>query len=41
MKKRAYYQLATLLGALAVIIATTTASWLYLHQDETPAELLK
>jgi len=41
MKKRAAYQLATLLAAMAVIIATTTASWFYLHQDETPAELLK
>jgi cyclic lactone autoinducer peptide len=41
MKKRAFYKLATLLGFIAVIIATTTASWLYIHQDETPAELLK
>ncbi|WP_110468958.1 cyclic lactone autoinducer peptide [Cohnella sp. OV330] len=33
-------KLASILGALAVLIVST-ASWLYVHQDETPAELLK
>lgn len=40
MKKRIVYKLATLLGALAVMIVST-ASWTVLHQDETPEELLK
>ncbi|WP_221469591.1 cyclic lactone autoinducer peptide [Cohnella nanjingensis] len=34
------YKLATLLGALAIMVVGT-ASWVYFHQDETPAELLK
>jgi cyclic lactone autoinducer peptide len=40
MKKRAFYLIATILGSLAVMIVGT-GSWLYFHQDETPAELKK
>jgi cyclic lactone autoinducer peptide len=40
MKKRAAYVLATVIGAVAVMIVST-ASWMYVHQDETPEELLK
>ncbi|MCD9023292.1 cyclic lactone autoinducer peptide [Cohnella silvisoli] len=40
MKRRVAYALATILGSLAVMIVST-ASWAYIHQDETPNELLK
>ncbi|PZD93150.1 cyclic lactone autoinducer peptide [Paenibacillus sambharensis] len=40
MKKRTFYGLATMLAALAVMVVST-ASWVYVHQDETPEELLK
>jgi cyclic lactone autoinducer peptide len=33
-------KIATVLGAVAVLVVST-ASWLYVHQDETPEELLK
>ncbi|NBC67841.1 cyclic lactone autoinducer peptide [Paenibacillus sacheonensis] len=32
--------IATVLCGLATVVVTT-ASWLYVHQEETPAELLK
>ncbi|WP_270172131.1 cyclic lactone autoinducer peptide [Paenibacillus sp. SYP-B4298] len=37
---RLLYHIATVLGALAVLVVST-ASWLYVYQDETPEELLK
>ncbi|RED75390.1 cyclic lactone autoinducer peptide [Cohnella phaseoli] len=40
MKKKLFLTLASLLGGLATIIVST-ASWSYVHQEETPAELLK
>lgn len=40
MKKRAAFLIATVLGAISVIVVST-ASWMYVHQDETPSELLK
>jgi cyclic lactone autoinducer peptide len=40
MKKVVLYKIATVLAALAVMIVST-ASWVYVHQDETPEELLK
>ncbi|QTH40035.1 cyclic lactone autoinducer peptide [Cohnella sp. LGH] len=40
MKKKFFLALSTLLGGMAVIIVST-ASWYYVHQEETPAELLK
>ena len=40
MKKAVLYKIATVLAALAVMIVST-ASWVYVHQDETPEELLK
>ncbi|WP_081667070.1 cyclic lactone autoinducer peptide [Paenibacillus pinihumi] len=39
MKKKMVYHIATILGALAVMIVST-ASWLYIHQEKTPEELL-
>ncbi|MGO4375414.1 cyclic lactone autoinducer peptide [Paenibacillus sp. MCAF20] len=39
MKKKAMYHLATVLG-LAAVLVVTTASFLFIYQDETPAELL-
>jgi len=40
MKKRAFHLLATVLGSLAVF-AVSLGSWVYVHQEETPQELLK
>ncbi|RKP49840.1 cyclic lactone autoinducer peptide [Cohnella endophytica] len=40
MKKKLFLALSSLLGGLAVVIVST-ASWVYIHQEETPAELLK
>ncbi|WP_084760746.1 cyclic lactone autoinducer peptide [Cohnella panacarvi] len=40
MKKRLVYNIASILGALAVIVVST-ACWTFWHQDETPEELLK
>jgi len=40
MKRRIFGLLASALGAVAVMIVST-ASWSYIHQDETPSELLK
>ncbi|SFE42996.1 cyclic lactone autoinducer peptide [Paenibacillus algorifonticola] len=40
LKKRIAFQLATVLGAAAVLVVTT-ASFLYVNQPETPEELLK
>lgn len=40
MKKKLFTALASMLGGLAVMLVST-ACWLYVHQDETPAELLK
>jgi len=40
MKKKMFTALSSLLGGLAVLIVST-GSWLYVHQEETPAELLK
>ncbi|MBJ6362456.1 cyclic lactone autoinducer peptide [Paenibacillus sp. GCM10012307] len=39
MKKKIVYRIATILGALAVLVVST-ASWLYIHQEKTPEELL-
>lgn len=40
MKRKMFGILASVLGMLAVMIVST-ASWSYIHQDETPRELLK
>lgn len=40
VKTKIYRILASSLCALAAVIVGT-ASWGYVHQDETPAELLK
>ncbi|RUS44595.1 cyclic lactone autoinducer peptide [Cohnella sp. AR92] len=40
MKRKLFGTLATVLGMIAVTIVCT-ASWSYIHQDETPKELLK
>ncbi|MFC5528447.1 cyclic lactone autoinducer peptide [Cohnella yongneupensis] len=40
MKKNVFMKISTILGALALLIVST-ASWTFVHQDETPAELLK
>jgi len=40
MMKRMYSIAASALTVLAVV-AASGPSWLYIHQDETPAELLK
>ncbi|MCQ6559741.1 cyclic lactone autoinducer peptide [Paenibacillus mendelii] len=40
MVKRVYSIIATVLAAAAVLVVNT-ASWGYIHQPETPEELLK
>jgi cyclic lactone autoinducer peptide len=35
------YTVASLLALAAVAVTTVSASWYYIHQDETPEELLK
>lgn len=40
MGKSVLYRVATILCGLAVVIVGT-ASWSYIHQAETPDELLK
>jgi len=40
MKKRMFTLVATVLGALAVMVVST-ASFVYVNQPETPEELLK
>ncbi|THF76228.1 cyclic lactone autoinducer peptide [Cohnella fermenti] len=40
MTKRIAYRIAVSLGVIATAIVST-ASWIYIHQEETPAELLK
>jgi len=40
MTKRVYSFIATALAAAAVLVVST-ASWAWIHQPETPEELLK
>jgi cyclic lactone autoinducer peptide len=40
MKRRIFYGMATILGALAVA-SVSMASWMYFHKSRTPEELLK
>jgi cyclic lactone autoinducer peptide len=40
MKKFMTYKLASFLSVAALVVVST-ASFLYVHQDETPEELLK
>ena len=40
MAKKFYSVAASFLAVLAVV-AASGPSWLYIHQEETPAELLK
>ncbi|GGG09704.1 cyclic lactone autoinducer peptide [Paenibacillus abyssi] len=40
MKKRMLHGVATMLAAMAVLVVST-ASWVFVHQGETPEELLK
>jgi cyclic lactone autoinducer peptide len=40
MKRRIFYSLATVLGALAVA-SVSMASWAYFNKPKTPAQLLK
>ncbi|MFB9325380.1 cyclic lactone autoinducer peptide [Paenibacillus aurantiacus] len=40
LRRRTLHFLATVLAGIAVLVVNT-ASWLYVHQPETPDELLK
>ncbi|WP_308635003.1 cyclic lactone autoinducer peptide [Paenibacillus silvisoli] len=40
MKQRILYKLATVM-ALGAVLIVSTASWAFIHQPETPEELLK
>ncbi|UVI28600.1 cyclic lactone autoinducer peptide [Paenibacillus spongiae] len=40
MAKRVYSLIATVLASAAILVVST-ASWGYIHQPETPEELLK
>ncbi|WP_154665952.1 cyclic lactone autoinducer peptide [Paenibacillus pinihumi] len=40
LKKRIFYFIATVLGSMATVVVST-ASWVFVHQPETPEELLK